>query len=97
MSAEEWAAKGMDKYGLIVLTESGKGAQVEKVTHATAMELLSHLDEIKSLAPFMSTLNYGEIDPKVAGLCGPNPVKFHPGAVRAWEEAGYKIADCAKP
>ena len=40
-----------------------------------------------------ATLNHGIVtDPKVAGLCGPNPVKFHPGAVRAWEEAGHKPA-----
>ena len=28
--------------------------------------------------------------------CGPNPLKYHPGAVAAWEEAGYTIPDCAK-
>ncbi|MEC7208666.1 MAG: TAXI family TRAP transporter solute-binding subunit, partial [Pseudomonadota bacterium] len=58
---------------------------------------IDNLEAIKGLAPFMSTLNFGVVDVKVAGLCGPNPVKFHPGAVRAWEEAGYEIADCAKP
>ena len=31
-----------------------------------------------------------------SGMCGANPIKYHKGAVRAWEEAGYKIADCAK-
>ena len=31
------------------------------------------------------------------GFCGPVGVKFHPGAIEAWEEAGRKIADCAKP
>ena len=45
----------------------------------------------------MGFLNFGNIDVKVAGLCGPNPVKFHRGAVRAWEEAGHKVPDCAKP
>jgi hypothetical protein len=30
-------------------------------------------------------------------MCGPSPVKYHPGAVRAWEEAGYTVPDCAKP
>lgn len=57
---------------------------------------IENLDNIKAMAPFMSTLNFGVVDPKVAGLCGPNPVKFHAGAVRAWEEAGVAIADCAK-
>ena len=58
---------------------------------------IENVDAIKAIAPFMETLNHGVIDPKVAGLCGPNPVKFHPGAVRAWEEAGHSIPDCAKP
>ena len=57
MSAEEWATKGMDKYGLIVLTESGQGAQVEKVSHATAMELLSHLDAIKSVGASLGSFS----------------------------------------
>ena len=55
------------------------------------------MDAIKSMAPFMATLNYGVLDTKVTGLCGPNPVKFHPGAVRAWEEGGYTVPECAKP
>lgn len=60
----------------------------------------AHIENIEAFvqrAPFLQTLNYGNLDPKIAGLCGPNPVKFHPGAVRAWEEAGVVVADCAKP
>ena len=48
-------------------------------------------------APFMAALNFGKIDASVAGLCGKNPMVFHRGAVRAWEEAGYDVPDCAKP
>ena len=58
---------------------------------------IDNLDGHKALAPFMSTLNFGVLDAKVHGLCGANIVKFHPGAVRAWEEAGYTVPDCAKP
>ena len=58
---------------------------------------IDNLESHKALAPFMGSLNFGVLDPKVAGLCGPNPVKFHPGAVRAWEEAGHSVPDCAKP
>jgi hypothetical protein len=29
-------------------------------------------------------------------MCGLNPLKYHPGSVAAWEEAGYTIPDCAK-
>jgi len=69
----------------------------EELAYQLTKAHIENLESIKTVAPFMATLNYGVIDPKVAGLCGPNPVKFHPGAVRAWEEAGHKIADCAKP
>ncbi len=58
---------------------------------------IENLDGHKALAPFMGSLNFGILDTKVSGLCGPNPVKFHVGAVRAWEEAGYTVPDCAKP
>jgi hypothetical protein len=43
MSESEWKAKGMDKYGLIAQCTNGKAAQVEKVDHATAVELLADL------------------------------------------------------
>lgn len=73
----------------------------ESMDEETAYNLtkahIENLEAIKNVAPFMATLNYGDLDTKVAGLCGPNPVKFHPGAVRAWEEAGHSVPDCAKP
>ena len=48
-SEAEWKAKGMDKYGLIAQSVTGEAAQVEKVDHATAVQLLSSLGEIKSV------------------------------------------------
>ena len=47
-------------------------------------------------APFMPGTWLGETDPAITDMCGNNPVKYHPGAVAAWEEAGYTIPDCAK-
>ena len=47
-------------------------------------------------APFMPGTWHGETDIALTDMCGNNPVKYHPGAVAAWEEAGYKIPDCAK-
>ena len=47
-------------------------------------------------APFMSTVWHGETDPELTDMCGPNPIKYHPGAVAAWEEVGYALPDCAK-
>jgi hypothetical protein len=49
MSEEEWAEKGMEKYGLIAQCEGDKAAQVEKVSHATAVQLLSSLGRIESV------------------------------------------------
>ena len=47
-------------------------------------------------APFMAVTWHGETDIALTDMCGPNPLKYHPGAVAAWEEAGYALPDCAK-
>jgi TRAP-type uncharacterized transport system substrate-binding protein len=54
------------------------------------------LDRLKAKAPFAKHAGYGVVDVVKSGMCGPNPLKYHAGAVAAWEEAGYKIDDCAK-
>jgi len=55
------------------------------------------LDQLKAKAPFARFAGYGVVDVVKSGMCGPNPLKYHEGAVAAWEEAGYTIDDCAKP
>jgi TRAP-type uncharacterized transport system substrate-binding protein len=55
------------------------------------------LDRLKAKAPFARHAGYGVVDSVKSGMCGPNPLKYHEGAVAAWEEAGYTIDDCAKP
>ncbi len=55
------------------------------------------LDQLKAKAPFARYAGYGVVDSVKSGMCGPNPLKYHEGAVAAWEEAGYTIDDCAKP
>ena len=47
-------------------------------------------------ASFMPVTWHGETDPAITDMCGNNPMKYHPGAVAAWEEAGYALPDCAK-
>lgn len=69
----------------------------EEVAYGLTKAHIANLESHKTIAPFMSSLNFGVLDPKISGLCGPNPVKFHAGAVRAWEEAGHTVPDCAKP
>jgi hypothetical protein len=49
LSEADWKEKGMDKYGLIAQSVNGSAAQVEKVDHATAKQLLSGLGEIRSV------------------------------------------------
>ena len=39
-TADEWAAEGLQNYGLIAVNDKGQAAQVEKVTHETATRLL---------------------------------------------------------
>jgi len=55
------------------------------------------LDQLKNKAPFARYAGYGVVDSVKSGMCGANPLKYHEGAVAAWEEAGYTIDDCAKP
>ena len=55
------------------------------------------LDRLKAKAPFARYAGYGVVDIVKSGMCGPNPLKYHEGAIAAWEEAGYTIEDCAKP
>ena len=49
LSEADWRAKGMDKYGLIAVGDKGEAAQVEKVSHATATELLRGLGQITAV------------------------------------------------
>ncbi|CAM9342494.1 unnamed protein product, partial [Ectocarpus fasciculatus] len=49
LSEAEWKEKGMEKYGLVAQGADGSAAQVEKVDHSTAKQLLSGLGEIQSV------------------------------------------------
>lgn len=69
----------------------------EELAYALTKAFLDNISVYEAKAPFMSSSWVGEIDPKFTNMCGPSPVKYHPGAVRAWEEAGYTVPDCAKP
>ena len=64
---------------------------------AMTAAIIDRFDSIVHKAPFMFVAGLGLTDQASSGVCGTNPVKYHPGAVAAWEEAGYVIPDCAKP
>ncbi|MEL7116036.1 MAG: C4-dicarboxylate ABC transporter substrate-binding protein, partial [Pseudomonadota bacterium] len=63
---------------------------------ALTTAFIDGIDTYHSKAPFMGSAWHGEVDMALTDMCGPNPIKYHPGAVAAWEEAGYTIPDCAK-
>lgn len=57
---------------------------------------IKSIDALKAKAPYAKNIGIANLDPKASGFCGPLSLKYHPGAVAAWEEAGYKVPDCAK-
>lgn len=69
----------------------------EDLAYELTKAFLAGLDTVKARTPYMPTIWLGETDLAFTGLCGAMPMKYHPGAVRAWEEAGYSIPACAKP
>lgn len=62
-TAEEWTAQGLDKYGVIAVIKSADGradaAQVEKVSHATATEMLGKLGNIGQVGPSLGSFSVG--------------------------------------
>lgn len=57
---------------------------------------LENVKAFEAKAPYMANVALAAVAPAVTDMCGPNPLKYHPGALEAWEEAGYQIPDCAK-
>lgn len=62
-TAEEWAAQGLEKYGVIAVLKgdsngkSEEAAQVEKVDHATATKMLGQLGTIGSVGPSLGSFS----------------------------------------
>ena len=46
--------------------------------------------------PFLR-LSFGDLDGVSQGVCGAVQIKMHPGAIRAFEDAGHTVADCLRP
>ena len=96
--------------GLTVVSEDGiwrspatvggnfvQASMDEETAYQLTKLVVENIDRMKAKAAFMPLSALGSTDPAVTGMCGANPLKYHPGAVRAWEEAGHTIPDCAKP
>ncbi|MEP6017253.1 MAG: C4-dicarboxylate ABC transporter substrate-binding protein [Paracoccaceae bacterium] len=69
----------------------------EELAYQLTKTFLDGLDAISLRTPSIAKGWLGETDPALTGMCGPNPIKYHPGAVRAWNEAGYDLPECALP
>ncbi|MDP5347017.1 MAG: C4-dicarboxylate ABC transporter substrate-binding protein [Paracoccaceae bacterium] len=68
----------------------------DDVVKAIVAAYIATLPELKTRSPYAANVNYDVVDADVTGLCNGLSLKYHPGAVAAWEEAGYAIPDCAK-
>jgi hypothetical protein len=68
-TAEEWAAQGLEKYGVIAVLkgESRNAAQVEKVNHATAVKMLGSLGDIGQVGPSLGSFSVSAS--LLQGLC----------------------------
>ena len=57
---------------------------------------IANIDKLKAKAPYAPNIGVGILDAKASGFCGASQLKYHAGAIAAWEEAGFKVPDCAK-
>ena len=69
----------------------------EELAYQLTMAFIETLPALKAKTPWAPQVGLDVTSVPESGLCGVNPLKYHPGAIRAWEEAGYTIPDCAKP
>lgn len=94
---------------LTLISEDNKlralGSAFAEVVHKDmSMELakaitkahIETLDKLKARAQLMKNVGLAEMDPVLSSFCGQSPLKYHPGAVAAWAEAGYKVPACAQ-
>ena len=75
-----------------VVNKSMSKSLAKKLTAA----FIKNIGELQKKTPWASSMLYGSTDNAKMGYCKVG-VKFHRGAVEAWEEAGHKIPACAKP
>jgi len=58
-TSEEWAEQGLEKYGVIAVMKGPQknAAQVEKVSHATAVKMLEKLGDIGQVGPSLGSFS----------------------------------------
>lgn len=90
VASEDGVFRGMSTVGSIGVHKD----MDEELAYQLTKAFVETLPQLMAKAPFASNVGF---DDPASGVCGPSPYKYHPGAIRAWEEAGYSIPDCAKP
>lgn len=106
LSAEQMAALGENAN---VVSEDGafrtrgsvggncvNASMDEEIAYALTRAHIETIEQLYAKALYARNIGLEDLDPVASGMCGLNPVRYHPGAVRAWEEAGYDVPDCAK-
>jgi TRAP-type uncharacterized transport system substrate-binding protein len=68
----------------------------KKLARALTAAFIKSVPNLQRKTPFAKAQLYGEISNARMGMCRAG-VKLHAGAVEAWEAAGFKVDDCAKP
>jgi hypothetical protein len=110
MGPIEWSVNEMNVYGPnvkiisddnIFRSAANTGGTVvnkkmdKKLARALTAAFIKNIKLLFQKASFMKYHFAGNVDDKIHGVCKVG-VKYHPGAVEAWEEAGFKIPACAK-
>ncbi len=90
--SEDGVYRGMGTAFADIVSKDMDKELVKKITAA----YIKNLDGLKAKANYAKNINAGVLDEAKSGFCGSLTLKYHPGAVEAWEEAGYKVPDCAK-
>ena len=54
------------------------------------------LEDLMAKAPFGRTVGFGILDAVASSVCSGHPLKYHKGASRAWEDAGFEVPGLRK-
>ena len=68
----------------------------KKLAKALTAAFIKNVPDLFRKTAFAKTSHFGHVADKNFNFCKAG-IKFHPGAVEAWEEAGHKVIACAKP
>ncbi len=87
--SEDDTFRGMAVLGGLV----GRAGLDEDLVYDLVTAHIENIEVTKSKAPFARLANFDTIDDAITGVCTTG-IQYHPGAARAWEDAGYSVPDC---